>query len=299
MEQASFNFMAAVTICYDFGAQENKVSHCFHCFPIYLPWSDESGCHDLIFWMLNFKPTFSLSSFTFIKRLFSSSSLSAISVVSSAYLRLLIFLLAILIPACDSYSLAFYMIYAAYKLNKQGDSMQPWCTLFPIWNQSVVPCPFLTIDSWPAYRFLRRQVRCSGMPISWRIFHVCCDHTVEGFGIVKADLDKLKQIHQLCTDFSSGDSGRPVTPPLTPEKWKTEKRLCCFKCITLRWGHFLPCDKAYLGWRLLSLPRAVGHLQISMVSAAVNNYSKFCSSCVFLFPTKQFFIDSSYKRQNI
>ena len=50
-----------------------------------------------VFWMLSFKPTFSLSSFTFIKRLFSSSSLSAINVVSSAYLRLLIFLLAILI----------------------------------------------------------------------------------------------------------------------------------------------------------------------------------------------------------
>ena len=29
-EQASFNFMASVTICSDFGAQENKVSHCFH-----------------------------------------------------------------------------------------------------------------------------------------------------------------------------------------------------------------------------------------------------------------------------
>ena len=35
-EQVSFNFMAAVTICSDFGAQKNKVSHCFHCFPIYL-----------------------------------------------------------------------------------------------------------------------------------------------------------------------------------------------------------------------------------------------------------------------
>ena len=55
-----------------------------------------------VFWMLSFKPTFSLSSFTFIKRLFSSSSLSAIRVVLSAYLRLLIFLLAILIPACAS-----------------------------------------------------------------------------------------------------------------------------------------------------------------------------------------------------
>ena len=61
----------------------------------------------IVFWMLNFKPTFSHSSFTFIKRLFSSSSLSAIRVVSSAYLRLLTFLLAILIPACASSSSAF------------------------------------------------------------------------------------------------------------------------------------------------------------------------------------------------
>ena len=72
------NFMAAVTICSDFGAQENKVCHCFHCFPIYLPWTDGTRCYDLCFWMLNFKPAFSLSSFTFIKRLFSSSLLFAI-----------------------------------------------------------------------------------------------------------------------------------------------------------------------------------------------------------------------------
>ena len=57
-KQASFNFMAAVTICRDFGAQENKVCHCFHCFP--------SLCHErmgpdamiFIFWMLSFKPGF-------------------------------------------------------------------------------------------------------------------------------------------------------------------------------------------------------------------------------------------------
>ena len=36
-EQASFNFMAAVTICSDFGAQNNKACLCFCCFPIYLP----------------------------------------------------------------------------------------------------------------------------------------------------------------------------------------------------------------------------------------------------------------------
>ena len=166
--------MAAVTICNDFGAPQNKVCHCFHSFSICLPWSNGTGneslkrpwcwerlsaggegdnrgwdgwkasptqCtwvwvnsgnwwwtgkpgvlwfmgservgHDwstelnwirpdamiLVFWMLSFKPTFSLSSFTFIKRLF-SSSLSAIRVVSSAYMRLLICLPAILILTC-------------------------------------------------------------------------------------------------------------------------------------------------------------------------------------------------------
>ena len=91
--------------------------------------------------------------------------------MSSEYLRLLIFLPAILIPSCASSSLAFLMMYSAYKLNKQGDNTQPWHTTFPIWNQSVVPCPVLTVASWPAYRFLRRQVRWSGIPIFWRIFH--------------------------------------------------------------------------------------------------------------------------------
>ena len=138
-----------------------------------------SICHEVmgpdamifVFWMLSFKPTFSLSSFTCIKGLFSSSSLSAIRVVSSAYRRLLIFLLAILIPACASSSPVFLIMYSAYKLNKQGDNIQPWCTTFPIWNQSVVPCPLLTVASWLAYRFLKRQVRWSGIPISLRIFH--------------------------------------------------------------------------------------------------------------------------------
>ena len=77
----------------------------------------------LVFCMLSFKPTFSLSSLTFIKRLFHSSSLSAVRVVLSSYLRLLIFLPEILIPA--SSSPAFLMMYSAYKLNMQGDNIQP------------------------------------------------------------------------------------------------------------------------------------------------------------------------------
>ena len=96
-----------------------------------------------IFWMLSFKPAFSLCSFTYIKRLFSSFPLSAIRVVLSAHLRLLIFLLEILIPACASFSPAVCMMCFAYKLNKQGDNIQPWPTPFPFWNQSVVQCPVL------------------------------------------------------------------------------------------------------------------------------------------------------------
>ena len=141
--------MAAITIFSDFGAQENKVSHCFHSFPIYLPWSDGVRCHDLCFMKVDFKPAFSLSSFTFIKRLFSSSSLYAVRVVLSAYLRLLIFFLADLIPACASSSLAFHMLYSTYKLNKQGDNIQLWHTPFQF-GMFVVPCPVLIIASWPA-----------------------------------------------------------------------------------------------------------------------------------------------------
>ena len=80
----------------------------------------------LVFWMLGFKPTFSLSSFTYIKRLF-SSSFSALRMVSSAYLRLLIFLLAILIPACASSGPAFLMIYSAAAAAKSLQSCPTLC----------------------------------------------------------------------------------------------------------------------------------------------------------------------------
>ena len=161
--------MSAVAICSDFGAQENKVCHCFHFSP--------SICHEvlgldamiLVFWMLNFKPSFhSLSP---------SSKGSSVPLhflplewLSFVYLRWFIFLQEILIPTCDSPSLAFQMMYSAYKLNKQGDNIRSWRTPFLICNQSVL-CPLLTVAAWLAYRFLRRQVRCSGIPISFRIFH--------------------------------------------------------------------------------------------------------------------------------
>ena len=96
----------------------------------WMPWSDGTGCHEvmgldamiLVFFMFSFKPAFSLSSFTLIKRFFSSSLLSAFRVVSFAYLRLLIFFPATLIPAWGSSSPAFHM-YSAYEVNKQDDNI--------------------------------------------------------------------------------------------------------------------------------------------------------------------------------
>ena len=132
--------------------------------------------------MLSFKPAFSLSSFTLFKRIFISSLLSTIRVVS-AYLMLLIFLRATLIPACESSSPGCQMMYSACKLNKKGYNIQSWCTPFPILNQSVLPCLVLTTASFPEFRFLRRQVRWSGIPISLRIFQFAVIYIVKGFNI--------------------------------------------------------------------------------------------------------------------
>ena len=93
----------------------------------------------LLFWMLSFKPTSSFSSFTFIKRLFSSSLVSAIRVVSSAYLRLLIFLPAILIPACASSSPAFLMMYSHHVHFS-------WCILSTGWQYTALTYSFSYLE---------------------------------------------------------------------------------------------------------------------------------------------------------
>ena len=95
------------------------VCYCFHCFPSIGHEVRGPDAMILVFWMLSFKPTFSLSSFISVKRLFSSCSSSSISLASSAYLRLLIFLQAILISAYASSSPAFHMMCSAYKLNNR------------------------------------------------------------------------------------------------------------------------------------------------------------------------------------
>ena len=162
--------MAAVTIYSDFGARKSKVCHCFNCFSIYLPWSDGTGLPWSLFsdcWALSqlFHSLLSLSSRGSLALHFChKGGVTCISEVFDISLE-------IFIPACASSSPTFLMMYSAYKLNKHSDNIQPWCTPCPIWNQSVVPCPVLTVAPWPAYRFLRRQVRWLGIPISLIIFH--------------------------------------------------------------------------------------------------------------------------------
>ena len=170
-KQVSSDFMSSVTIQSDFGAQEEGICHYFHLFPSIWHEVMEPDTSILVYLIFNFKLALSLSPLTLIKRLISSSLLSAIKVISSAYLRLLMFLPPIFITARHSSSLAFLMICSGYRLSKQVTSRQPCSTPFSILNPSVVPYRILNVASWPTCWFLRRQVRWSGIPTYLRAFH--------------------------------------------------------------------------------------------------------------------------------
>ena len=108
---------------------------------------------------------------------------------------LLIFLPAVLIPACVSSSPAFLMMYSAYKLNKQGDNTQPQCTPFLIWNQSVVPCLVLTVASDLPTDFSGGRSGGLVFPSLSEFPQFIVNHTVKGFGIVnKAELDVFLEL---------------------------------------------------------------------------------------------------------
>ena len=155
---------------------------------------------------MSFKPAFSLSSFTFIKRLFNSSLLSAIRVISSAYLRLLIFLPEILIPAYASSSLAFCMMYSAYKLNKQGDctalvysfpNLEPVCCSMPGSNCCVLTCIQISQEAG-------QVVWCCHLLENFPQFVVI--YTVKGFRIVnKAKADVFLELS--CPFYNLTDIG--------------------------------------------------------------------------------------------
>ena len=124
--------------------------------------------------------------------------------------EVMIFLLAILIPDSASSSPAFLMMSSAYKLNKQGDNIQPWHTPSPLWNQFIVPCPVLTVASSPAYRFLGAD------QVVW-YFHIFQNfpefvvvYPVKGFGIVnKAEIDVFLELS--CFSDDSADVGNLIS----------------------------------------------------------------------------------------
>ena len=159
--------------------------------------------------MLTFKSAFSLSSLTFIKGLFSSFLLSVMRVVSSAYLKLLIFLPAIFIPACASTSLACHMMYSEYKLNKQGDNIQPcsFPNMEPVCcSMSGSNCCFLTCI----------QVSQEAGKVVWyshlfkNFLQFLVIHTVKGFGIVnKAEVDIFLKLS--CFLYDPTDVGNLIS----------------------------------------------------------------------------------------
>ena len=97
-------------------------------------------------------------------------------------------------------------------------------TPFQIWNQSIFPCLVLTVTSCPAYRFLRRQVRWSGIPISLRIFQFVVIHTVKGFSLVnEAEVDIFLEFSCFFydpTDVSNLVSGSSAFSESSLNIWK-------------------------------------------------------------------------------
>ena len=134
----------------------------------------------LVFRILSFKSAFSLSS-SFHSPL-SRGSLLPLCFLSLSSVICISEIIDISPGNLDSI-LCFIQSSISYdvhciKLNKQGDNYTALTYSFPlIWNQSIVPCPVLTIASWPAYRFLRRQVRWSCISIFWRIFQFLVIHS--------------------------------------------------------------------------------------------------------------------------
>ena len=146
--------------------------------------------------------------------LFSSSSLSAIRVATSVFLRLLIISLGNLWFQLMTHP-AWHFAQCTLHVIKWAEWQYTALSYSLILNQSFVPCLVLTVASWLAYRFLRRQVRWSGTPISLRIFQVCCDpHSPRGFSIVK-------KVESTCF------SGILLLSPWSNECWQFDLGFLC------------------------------------------------------------------------
>ena len=180
-------------------------------------------------------------------------------------------------------------MYSAYMLNKQGDNIQPWRTPFPIWNKSVVPCPVLTVASWPAYRFLReagKVVWYSHLFQNFPQFVVIC--TIKGFGIVnKAEVNVFLKLP--CFLHDPGKVGYLISE--SSASLKSRLYICKFSVHVLlkpgleNFEHYFTSVwdgfNCALVWTLLALPffgigmktdlfQSCGHCWVFQISGILN-----------------------------
>ena len=158
--------------------------------------------------------------------------------------------------------------------------MQPWRTPFPIWNQSVVPCPVLTAASWPAYRFLKRQIRCSHL--FKNILQFVVIYTAKGFGIVnKADVFlELSCFFNDPTDVGNLASGSSAFSKSSLNIWKLTVHLL-LKPGLENFEHYFAsmrddcnlCSSLNILWHCLSL--GLEWKLIFSSSVATAEFSKF------------------------
>ena len=163
---------------------------------------------------------------------------------------------------------AFLIMYSVYKLNKQGDNIQPWCTPFLIWKQSVVPCLVLAVASWSAYRFLRRQVRWSGNPISQNFPQFIVIYRVKSFGIInKAEVDVFWYSIAFYTIQQTLAIWSLVPLPFLNPSWTSGSSR-----FTYCWS---------LAWRILSIT-----LLVCEMSTIMTNLDSILKSSDITLPTK-------------
>jgi len=148
-------------------------------------------------------------------------------------------------------------MYSAYKLNKQGDNIQPWQTPFPIWNQSVVPCPVLTVASWPA------QISQEAGQVVWysHLFQnfpqFIAIHIVKGFGAVnKAEIDDFWNSLAFSVIQKTLAIWSLVLLPFLKPTWTSGSSWFTY-CLSLAWRilciTLLACEMSAIVWAFFGI----------------------------------------------
>ena len=161
----SFNVMAEVTICNDFRAPQNKV---WHCFPSISHEVMGPDAMIFVFWALSqlFRSPLSLSSRGFLAPLHFLDKGGVICISEVIDIS----------PGSLDSSLCFFQPSISHDVLCIQVKIAGWQYTALVYSFSYlepVCCSMSSSNccSWPAYRFLKRQVRWSGIPISFRIFH--------------------------------------------------------------------------------------------------------------------------------